>query len=222
MIPGMELAPLIDHTCLRPDAVSADIDRLCDEALEHGFFSVCVAQVWVAHAVARLAETPVRVGTVAGFPHGNNLAVVKGVEAESALAAGVDEIDMVMNLGAFKDGAHDTVAADIALVADMVHGKRGALLKVILEIALLSDDEIVLACGLAERAGADFVKTSTGFAGGGATEAAVRCMRGAVGERLGVKAAGGIRDAGTARAMVVAGASRIGCSNSVAVVSTPG
>ena len=217
----MELAPLIDHTCLRPEAVTADIDRLCDEAVEHGFFSVCVAPVWVAHAAARLAESPVRVTTVAGFPHGNTLAVVKGVGAESALAAGADEIDMVMNLGAFKDGDHDTVAADIALVSDMVHGKRGAFLKVILEIALLSEDEIVVACGLAEKAGADFVKTSTGFAAGGATVEAVRRMRDAVGERLGVKAAGGIRDTATARAMVAAGASRIGCSASVAIVSGP-
>jgi deoxyribose-phosphate aldolase len=217
----MDLAPFIDHTCLRPDAVAADIDRLCDEALEHGFFSVCVAQVWVARAAERLQGEPVRIGTVAGFPHGNTLAVVKGVEAETALAAGADEIDMVMNLGAFKDGAHDSVAADISLVGDMVHGKRGALLKVILETALLDDAEIVAACGLAERAGADFVKTSTGFAGGGATETAVRLMRRAVGDRLGVKAAGGIRDAATARALVEAGASRIGCSASVAVVTGP-
>ena len=215
----MDLAPLIDHTCLRPEAVGADIDRLCDEALEHGFFSVCVAPVWVARAVERLDRAAVRVGTVAGFPHGNSLTVVKGVAAESALAAGADEIDMVMNLGAFKEGAHDTAAADIALVADMVHGKRGALVKVIVETALLEGDEIELACGLAERAGADFVKTSTGFASSGATVAAVRRMRAAVGERLGVKAAGGIRDADPARALVEAGASRIGCSASVAIVT---
>jgi deoxyribose-phosphate aldolase len=141
------------------------------------------------------------------------------VAAESALEAGAHEIDMVMNLGAFKDGDYEGVVADIALVADMVHSRPGALIKVIIEAVLLTPDEISEACRLVERAGADFVKTSTGFGGGGATVAAVGRMRDTVGGRLGIKAAGGIRDAATARALVAAGATRLGCSASVRVVS---
>jgi deoxyribose-phosphate aldolase len=218
----MDLAPLIDHTCLSPDATRDDIDRLCDEAVAHGFHSVCVAPARVERAAARLAGSPVCVVSVVGFPHGNTLTTVKGVEAESVLARGAREVDMVASIGALRDGEDDAVAAEIAVVADVVRGRSDALLKVILEVAFLSDEEIVRACRLCERAGAHFVKTSTGFGPGGATVAAVRLMRKTVGQALGVKAAGGIRDAGTARAMVEAGASRIGSSSSVAIVSGDG
>lgn len=216
---NMNIASLIDHTCLAPDATATDIDRLCDEAVRHGFYSVCVSPLWVAHAAKRLSESAVRICSVAGFPLGNTLSVVKGVEAESVLRDGADEVDMVMNVGALRQGALPLCSTDIALVAEFVRAKPGAVLKVILEVALLSDEEIVTACRLSEEAGAHFVKTSTGMGPPGATVEAVALMRQTVGDRLGVKAAGGIRDYQTARAMVEAGATRIGASASVAIVS---
>jgi deoxyribose-phosphate aldolase len=215
----IELARRIDHTCLRPDATARDVERACEEALAYGFHAVCVAPTRVAHVTGVLAGTRVRVCTVVGFPHGNTLGAVKLAEADAVLRAGAHEVDMVAHIGALKDGDDAAFALDVERVADTVHETEAAILKVILETALLTDDEIVRACGLAESAGADFVKTSTGFAAGGATLEAVRLMRRAVGERLGVKAAGGIRDRATALAMLEAGATRLGTSASVAIIA---
>ncbi len=211
-----ELARLIDHTCLAPAAVAADIDRVCDEAVEWGM-RVCISPAWVPRAVRRVQGRTVVV-TVAGFPHGNTTAAVKCAEARQALQAGAGEVDMVMNLGALKDANRAAVVDDIRAVAGAVHERAGRILKVIVETALLSRDEIVLACRLAVEGGADFVKTSTGFAGTGATVENVRLMREAVPEGVGVKAAGGIRDYATAMAMIEAGASRIGASASLEIL----
>jgi len=210
---------MIDHTCLRPDATGEDIKALCREAIEHGFHSVCVAPSRVGLAVARVAGSDVRVCSVAGFPHGNTIGLAKGLEADAILSAGAFEIDMVMNIGAFKDGEDDAVAAEIGIVADVVGSRPGAVLKVILETALLNDREIAQACRIAEQSGAHFVKTSTGFGPAGATALAVRIMSETVGERIGVKAAGGIRDYNTAVAMIDAGATRLGTSASVEIMA---
>lgn len=214
----IELARRIDHTCLRPEATARDVERACDEALAYGFHAVCVAPTRVADIAGFLAGTPVQVCTVVGFPHGDTLSSVKSAEAAEVLRAGAHEVDMVAQIGALKDGDDASFALDISRVAETVHAKETAILKVILETALLTDDEIIRACRLSESAGADFVKTSTGFAAGGATVEAVRLMRRTVGERLGVKAAGGIRDRATALAMLEAGATRLGTSASVAIV----
>ena len=215
-----ELAQMIDHTVIKPDAMMTDVTRACEEAMECGFGVVCVAPTWVHLAVKTVAGSGVRVGTVAGFPHGSTLTVVKCVEASTVLETGADEIDMVMPIGHLKSDESELVQMDIAFVADLVHRKAGAIVKVILETPLLTDDEIKLACHLCEQAGADFVKTATGFAGGGATVAAVRLMRETVGDRVGVKAAGGIKDYRTAKAMIDAGASRIGASASVKILES--
>jgi len=215
----MNIAPLIDHTSLSPNATEAEIRRLCEEAMEYGFHSVCVAPYRVPLAAGLLEGSAVAVCSVVGFPHGNTVGAVKGIEAESVLSAGGDEIDMVINIGALRDGDDSAVAADIALVAEVVQTRSSALLKVILETAYLSADEIIRGCRLAEQSGAAFVKTSTGFGPLGATVEVVRLMRETVGERLGVKAAGGIRDYSQAKAMVVAGANRIGASASLAIVA---
>lgn len=215
-----EFAKLIDHTAIKPDVSVSDVTRLCEEAVEYGFGVVCIAPSWVPLAVKTLAGSGVRVGSVAGFPHGNTLTVVKCVEASTVLEAGADEIDMVLPIGQLKSDEPEVVQMDVAFIADLVHRKPGAIVKVILETPLLTDDEIRLACHLCEQAGADFVKTATGFAGGGATVEAVKLMRATVGDRLGVKAAGGIADYATARAMLDAGANRIGASASVAIMAS--
>jgi deoxyribose-phosphate aldolase len=215
-----ELAAIIDHTAIRPDTTMADVNRVCQEAVEYGFGCVCVAPTWVPLAVRKLRGTGVRVGTVTGFPHGDTLTVVKCVEASTVLEAGAEEIDMVLPIGALKSDEPERVQMDIAFIADLVHRKRDAIVKVILETPLLNDEEIALACHLAESAGADFVKTATGFAGGGATVEVVRLMKQTVGDRLGVKAAGGIGDYRTAMAMIDAGASRIGASRSVSILES--
>jgi len=206
-----DLARIIDHTLLAPDATAAAVDRLCDEAVAHGVGAVCVAPARVARAAARLRGSGVGVVAVAGFPHGNTLTRVKVLEARAVLADGATEVDMVMSIGALKDGDDDAVHADIAAVAAVVNG-AGGLLKVIVEAALLVPGELVRACAIAERAGARFVKTSTGFARAGADPETVRAMRAAVSPGTGVKAAGGIRDYATAMAMIEAGATRIGAS----------
>ena len=195
----MKLTSIIDHTLLAADATSAQIARLCQEAREYSFASVCVNSCRVAQARTLLEGCPVKVCTVVGFP---------------AVEDGADEIDMVINVGYVKDGDWDGVLDDIMAVREACKGK---VLKVILETCLLTDDEIVRACRTAVRAGADFVKTSTGFSKGGATVHAVSLMRSTVGADVGVKASGGIRDAESARAMVEAGASRLGCSAGVAI-----
>jgi len=215
------LARFIEHTLLRPDAGAAEIDRLCAEALEHRFAAVCVHGAWVRRCAERLSGSDVAVCAVVGFPLGAMRGDVKAFEAARALEDGAREIDMVLNLGALKSGDTARVEGEIAELARLCH-ERGARLKVILETALLSDGEKVVACELARLAGADFVKTSTGFGGGGASVADVALLRRSVGPTMGIKASGGVRDAEFARALLAAGATRLGTSASVALVSGPG
>ncbi len=210
------LAALIDHTCLAPGAGGGDIDAACDTALAFGM-RVCVAPVWVPRARARVRDV-VGVVTVAGFPHGNTTTAAKCAEARDALLAGASEVDMVMHIGALKDGDEGAVGADIHAVAAVVHRHSGCLLKVIIETALLSPEEILLACRLSVAGGADLVKTSTGFAAAGATVENVRLMRRALPDGVGIKAAGGIRDYAAAVAMIDAGATRIGASASAEIL----
>lgn len=211
-----DLAAIIDHTLLKPEATKDQIVKLCEEAMEFGFASVCVNPTYVSLAASLLKDTPVKVCTVVGFPLGASTPLVKAVEARDAIAAGAREVDMVINVGALKSGDDDLVGRDIRAVVEAARGR--ALVKVILETALLTNDEKVKACLIAKAQGADFVKTSTGFGPGGATVEDVRLMRKVVGADMGVKAAGGIRTLETALAMVEAGASRIGASASVAIV----
>jgi deoxyribose-phosphate aldolase len=205
---------LVDHTLLKPEATPAQIDRLCDEALEFRFAAVCVHSSFVGRVAERLSGSEVAPASVVGFPFGTNLTSVKIYEARQAIAAGAREVDMVLPIGLLKAGEYARVAEDLVDVARAAHA-QGALVKLILETALLSDEEKVAACLLAAGTGIDFVKTSTGFAGGGATEADVALMRQVVGERTGVKAAGGIRTWDDARRMVAAGATRLGTSAGV-------
>jgi len=210
-------ASLIDHTLLAPAATSRDVIRLCSEAMRYGFYCVMVNPAWVALAAANVHGTSVKVGTVVGFPLGANLTVTKLAEAETAAQNGAHDLDMVINIGALKSGDRVLVQTEIRSLAQVAH-EHGAILKVILENALLTQEEKILACALSAEAGADFVKTSTGFAASGATAADVALMRGVVGTEVGVKAAGGIRTAAHVVEMVEAGANRIGASASVAIV----
>jgi deoxyribose-phosphate aldolase len=211
------IAGLIDHTLLKPEATTSQIEALCDEAARFRFASVCVNPTFVSLCARRLAGTPVAVCTVIGFPLGATTTKTKVFEAAQAAANGARELDMVLAVGRLKAGELRDVAEDIAAVVETGHA-AGALVKVIIETSLLSDEEKVAACLLAARAGADFVKTSTGFAGGGATAADVALMRCAVGPAVGVKASGGIRTLADAQSMVAAGADRIGASAGVAIV----
>jgi len=213
----LSLASMIDHTLLKPDATPDVIAKLCDEARTYRFASVCVNPTHVAQCAAALQGSGVRVCTVAGFPLGATLADVKAYEARRAIESGAREVDMVINIGALKAGHLSPVRDDIAGVVETCH-RREAICKVIIEAALLTDEEKVRACLVAVDAGADFVKTSTGFASGGAMLHDVALMRATVGPQVGVKAAGGIRDYASALAMVVAGANRIGASAGVAIV----
>jgi deoxyribose-phosphate aldolase len=214
---GGEVASAIDHTLLKPDATAKDIDTLCGEAAEWKFATVCVNPTWVARAASRLRGTGVGVCSVVGFPLGATTPDVKQYEARRAIFDGAVEIDMVLNVGALKTGDIRLVADDIrAVVGACV--ERGVTSKVILETALLTDEEKVTACTLAKAAGADFVKTSTGFGPGGATTADVALMRRVVGTEMGVKASGGVRDLQQVKAMVAAGATRIGASAGVRIV----
>ena len=213
-----DLARYIDHTLLRPDATAADIDRLCAEAKAYGFAAVCINPTWIRRAAAALRDTPVGVASVVGFPFGASTPEIKAMEARRALRDGACEIDMVINIGALKSGMQDAVREDIARVSDACHESR-AINKVIIEAALLTDEEKVVACRLAQVARADFVKTSTGYASGGATVFDVALMRETVGPRMGVKAAGGIRTAQDVREMIAAGATRIGASAGVRIVT---
>jgi deoxyribose-phosphate aldolase len=207
-----ELAALIDHTNLKPEATRQDIEKLCREAKEYGFASVCVQPIWVSIAATELRGTSIGVGTVVGFPGGTVPTGVKCLEAELAIRKGATELDMVLPVGMLRQGAMDYVKQDIARVAELCK-RYDLVLKVILEAAALREEEIAVGCVLAKLAGAGYVKTSTGVhPSGGATEEQVRLMRHVVGDDMGVKAAGGIRDAQTALAMVAAGASRIGTS----------
>ena len=212
-----EVAALIDHTLLRPDATAQDIERLCAEAREFRFASVCVNPFWVSDCVPFLAQTGVRVCTVIGFPLGATTTATKCFEARTALDDGAQELDMVQNVGALRSGDFDLVGAEIGELAELAHS-RNALLKVILETSLLTDGEKVTTCRIASEAGADFVKTSTGFSTSGASAGDVALMRKTVGSRLGVKAAGGIRTLEALRLMVTAGANRIGSSSGVQIV----
>ena len=211
-----EVSRLIDHTLLKPDATGEQIIKLCEEAKEHNFASVCVNPTNVSLAWDLLNGTPVKVCTVIGFPLGANTPVTKTVETRDAIANGASEVDMVINVGALKSGDYDLVLRDIKAVVDAARGK--ALVKVILETGLLTDEEKVKGCLVAKSAGADFVKTSTGFGFGGATVDDIRLMRKAVGSEMGVKASGGIRDYESALQMLEAGASRIGASAGVKIV----
>jgi deoxyribose-phosphate aldolase len=212
-----DIAQLIDQTNLRPEATADQIVQLCGEAREFGFATVVVNASHVELAVAQLQNGPTKVATVAGFPLGATLTSVKQVEANDSLHLGAREIDMVLNIGALKSGDRKLVLDDIRSVAETVHA-HGGLLKVILETVLLTDDEKKMACELSVQAGADFVKTSTGFLGGGATVADVSLMRRVVGPKVGVKASGGIRTAADAMAMIEAGADRLGTSSGVKIV----
>lgn len=209
-----QLAALIDHTLLKAGATLAQVETLCDEARLHGFASVCIHPTRVRHALLSL-EGLVRICTVIGFPLGASLSAVKASEACLAVADGADELDVVINLGALKDGDHAAVLRDLATVVTIAEGR---IVKAILETALLTDAEIDRACKLAVDAGVQFVKTSTGFGPGGATAAAVARMRRAVGPGIGVKASGGIADAAIARTMLAAGADRLGASASLAIL----
>ena len=213
-----QIAGYIDHTLLKPEASPADIDHLCDEAVEYGFAAVCINPAWVARAARRLYGTGVAVASVVGFPLGANTPAIKAMETRQALRDGAREIDMVINIGALKGGEHDLVRRDIAGVSDACR-EVGALNKVIIEAACLTDEEKVIACRLAKAARAHFVKTSTGFGPGGATVFDVALMREVVGEKMGVKAAGGIHTADEVRQMITAGATRIGASAGVRIVS---
>ncbi|WP_022822177.1 deoxyribose-phosphate aldolase [Hymenobacter norwichensis] len=210
----MNLAPYIDHTLLRPDATPAQIEQLCAEAAEHRFATVCVPPCYVRLTAEKLQNSKVAVCTVIGFPLGYQLAKVKFFEAHQALTEGATELDMVINIGALKAGRTEEVEEEIGQLAELCH-LRGALLKVIIETALLSEDEIVLACQLCEEAGADFVKTSTGFASRGASVADIMLMRRTLPGQIRIKAAGGIRTRTAALALIAAGADRIGSSNSL-------
>jgi deoxyribose-phosphate aldolase len=211
------LASIIDHTLLKPDATLNDIRNLCNEAITWGFAAVCINPVFVGTAAAVVRGTPVRLCTVIGFPLGATTTASKVFEAESVLEAGATEIDMVIPVGVLKSGLYRTVLTDIERVTATAHG-GGAICKVILETALLDDEEKVRAALLARKAGADFLKTSTGFSSGGATLEDVALLRGVAGDTMGVKAAGGIRTRETALAMVASGANRLGCSASVTIV----
>ena len=209
-------ASLIDHTLLKPEAAEKDIKKLCDEAAQFGFASVCVNPAWVKTAADFLKGTNVPVCTVIGFPLGATLPDVKAYEARRSIFNGAREVDMVINIGALKSGNDCLVEDDIRAVAEAAHENR-ILCKVIIETALLTDDEKVRACIAAKNAGADFVKTSTGFAKGGATANDVALMRRTVGSALGVKASGGVKGIDDARAMFEAGATRIGASVGVKI-----
>src|SRR5580692_6637814 len=214
---ALSIARLIDHTLLRPEATHADILQLCREAIEHHFASVCVNAYWVPLAASQLAGSAVKVCTVVGFPLGATSTEAKVAETEAALRVGAQEIDMVQNVGALRSGDHDAVKSDIAAVVDAAH-RAGAIVKVILETALLDDNQKVMASMLAKMAKADFVKTSTGFGPSGATAHDVELMRLTVGPDMGVKASGGIRTLDDLKKMAAAGATRIGASASVKIV----
>lgn len=214
----LDLARYIDHTLLRPDATAAEVDRMCDEAMEYGFASVCINPTWVKRSAERLRGSDVKVCTVIGFPLGATPPEIKAMEARRALRDGAREVDMVINVGALKSGDHELVQRDIEKVVDAAH-ESGAIAKVILETSLLTDEEKVVASALSRNARADFVKTSTGFSGGGATVYDVALMRETVGPKMGVKASGGVRTLEDAEDMIAAGATRIGASAGVQIVS---
>ena len=211
----MNLNKYIDHTVLKADTPKAKVQQIIDEAIQYDFMSVCINPTWVSFAAEKLAATDVKVCTVIGFPLGANMSAVKAFEASEAIKNGADEVDMVINIGAAKDGDWDLVESDIQAVVD---ASGDVLTKVIIETSLLTDEEKVKACQAAVRAGADFVKTSTGFSTAGATVADIALIRQTVGTDLGVKASGGVRTIADAQAMIDAGATRLGTSNGVDIM----
>ncbi len=214
-----EFTKIIDHTALKPETTKDEIRQVCEEAGTFGFGAVCVAPLWVPFATRCLTGSPVRIATVIGFPHGNTLPDVKAYEAKLAMEAGAHELDMVIQIGLLRAGNHGAVLDDIQGVVNVARRSPSKILvKVILETSLLNKEEQQIACKLVEKAGADYVKTSTGFAGSNVTIEEVGFLRSIVGTRVGVKAAGGIRDLITAVALVNAGASRLGSSSSVSIM----
>lgn len=211
-----QLAKMIDHTLLRADAAQSEIHKLTEEAKQYQFASVCVNPGWVAYATEQLQGTGVDICTVIGFPLGASTSETKAFETKDAIAKGATEVDMVINISALKDGKDDYVEQDIRAVVEAAAGK--ALVKVIIETCLLTDDEKVRACQAAVRAGADFVKTSTGFSTGGATPEDIALMRRTVGPNVGVKASGGVRSLEDMQKMIEAGATRIGASSGVKIM----
>lgn len=211
------LAALIDHTLLKPESTSTSVEQLCREAVEYGFACVMLNPTYIALAASLLVGTGVKIGSVIGFPFGASTTSAKRYEALDAIRLGAHEVDMVMNIGALKSGDRVRVQADMRGLVEIAHD-NGAILKVTIETALLSLEEKILACQLAVAAGADFVKSSTGFSHAGAVPADISLMRGVVGEKLGVKASGGIRAFEDAQTMIEAGANRIGTSSGVAIV----
>src|SRR5512143_1531742 len=216
----LNLAKMIDHTLLKPDATQQEIAQLCFEARKYGFASVCVNPTWVSLCAELLKGSSVKVCTVIGFPLGATASETKAFETENAIRQGATEIDMVINIGALKARDLELVAKDIRGVVNTAH-PRGALVKVIIETILLTDEEKTIACLISKEAGADFVKTSTGFAGGGATVHDVALMRKTVGPQMGVKASGGVRTFEDAASMIKAGATRIGASAGVKIIQGP-
>jgi deoxyribose-phosphate aldolase len=210
------IAAMIDHTLLKPDATKQQIETLCQEAREHKFFSVCVNPVWVSMAKELLKDSGVKVCTVIGFPLGAATSETKAFETKNAIENGAEELDMVINIGALKDQNDEWVENDIRSVVAAAKGK--ALTKVIIETSLLTKEEKIRACQLAVKAGADFVKTSTGFSSGGATVSDIALMRETVGPNVGVKASGGVRNTEDAQKMIESGATRIGASSSVDII----
>lgn len=213
----MDLAPYIDHTLLKPDAKQSQIDQLCQEAIQYHFCSVCIQPYWVSYCAKKLRGTGVKVCTVVGFPLGANDSRSKAYETRQAIEAGAHEIDMVINIGALKSGNIKMVEDDLRAIKRAC--RQTTITKAIIETFLLTDDEKVIACQLAKKVGYDFVKTSTGFAGGGATVHDVALMRRIVGPKMGIKAAGGIHNFEEAKAMIAAGATRIGTSSGVKIVN---
>ncbi|GEN52021.1 deoxyribose-phosphate aldolase [Halobacillus faecis] len=211
------LAKMIDHTQLKPDTAKDKITQICEEAKENNFASVCVNPHWVSYCAELLDGTDVKVCTVIGFPLGATTKETKAFETKQAIEKGATEVDMVINIGELKSGNKELVQQDIEAVVREAEGK--AIVKVIIETSLLTEDEKVVACELAKAAGADFVKTSTGFSGGGATVEDISLMRKTVGPDMGVKASGGVRDYEGAKAMIEAGATRIGASSGIAIVN---
>lgn len=212
----MEIAKYIDHTLLKPEATKDQVEKLCAEAKQYNFASVCVNPTWVKLASELLEGTDVKVCTVIGFPLGANTPETKAFESVNAVTNGATEVDMVINIGALKSGNIELVQKDIEAVVNAVKGK--ALVKVIIETSLLTDEEKRTACELSVKAGADYVKTSTGFSTGGATVEDIKLMRETVGPDIGVKASGGVRTSEDAKAMIEAGATRIGASSGIAIV----
>jgi deoxyribose-phosphate aldolase len=211
------VAALIDHTLLRPEATASEIRKVCAEARQYGFAAVCVNPYWTPLVTAEIAGSRVKACTVIGFPLGANATAIKRAETIEAIQAGAREIDVVLNIGELCGGNHDSVSRDIRTVVEAAH-QGGAIVKVILETALLTGEQKIVACGLAKDAGAEFVKTSTGFGLAGATVEDVALMRRAVGSAMGVKASGGIRTLADLQKMLAAGATRVGSSSSVKII----